>query len=280
MLPILLSALAAADEAPKAPAKPWTEKASLSFVSTSGNAEGSTLGFANEFLYKWKASQLQFNLAAVRINTTTVVRSAQGASLSDFAVTETRTTRTTSANYLANLRYDHKITEHFFWFAAAGWERNLPAGLDSRAKVSAGLGRIWANGPATKFRTDLGFGSTREHPVFVPAGFQESFGTWNFNAKLERKLGATSSFVSEFGLASSLQSPADRVAVWKNALSSSLNNHFALKVGLDFSHRNRPASVGVDLVQTGSNPPVILGQVPFRLKNLDSAFTTSLVLTF
>jgi putative salt-induced outer membrane protein YdiY len=279
-LPFLLPAPMATGEPPKALPKPWSEKASLSFVSTSGNAEGGTLGFTNEFLYKWKRAQLQANLSAVRINATSVTRSATGASLSDFAITETKTTRTTSENYVAGLRYDHRITEHFFWFAGGGWERNVPAGLNSRVKGSAGFGRIWIHGPVTRFRTDFGLGQTHEIPVFRPKGFQDSFGTWNLNAKLEQKTGATSGFVSELAFTGSFQDSADHITVWKNALSSNLNNHFALKIGLDFNYRNRPASIGVDLVQAGSNPPVILGQVPFLLKKLDSVFTTSLVLTF
>lgn len=275
-----LTSLAFAEEAPKAPPKAWTEKAALSFVSTAGNAEASTFGFTNEFVYKWSTSQLQFLVSGVRINTTTIARTAKGSSLSDYAVEEKRTTDTTSESYVAGLRYDHKLAVDFFWYAAAGWERNLPAGLEGRLKGNAGLGRIWLPGPRTKFGTDLGFGVLRENPVFRPAGFKGSFATWNFNAKFERKIGAASGFASDLAFTGSLQEGQDHLAVWKNALSSSLNSHFALKVGLDFNYRGKPASVGLDVLQTGSNPPVVLGQVPFQLKKLDTVFTTSLVLTF
>ncbi len=71
------------------------------------------------------------------------------------------------------------------------------------------------------------------------------------------------------------------VAVGRNAFTTTLSSRLALKVGYDVTYANKPAFVGVDVVQTPvTTPPVILGQVPFQVKKTDTVFTTSLVIAF
>jgi hypothetical protein len=69
------------------------------------------------------------------------------------------------------------------------------------------------------------------------------------------------------------------LAVWKNAFTTSLARRLALKVGYDCTYNNAPAFLAVDILQAGSAPPVVLGQAPVRLRNLDTVFTTSLVVS-
>lgn len=271
-------------QAPAAPAQPpksWSDKASLSLVSVAGNAQSQSLGFANEFKLVSGGSTFQFNLAGVRVNTTTFTRSATGTTLGDAVVTETRTTQTTTEAYTALLRLDQKITEAFFWFGAASWDRNRPAGLDNRYKGVAGVGNLWANTDRTKFRTDYGVGYTREDPLFKPVGYQGSFATWQLGSKLEQKVYQASAFASELAVSGNLRQGQDWFGAWKNAFTTNLNAHLALKVGYDLNYRNLPNAVGVDVVQLPvTDPPVVIGQVPFKLKRLDTVFSTSLVLTF
>ena len=113
-----------AQEAAPAP-RPWTDVATLSFVATGGNAEGQTIGFANDFGYKWRLSALTVKAGAIRVSTTTVARSATGTSLDDAVVTETRTRTTTAEAYTLQSRLDHRFREdgRFYAFGAAGWER-------------------------------------------------------------------------------------------------------------------------------------------------------------
>lgn len=267
--------------APAAPAKSWTNKAALGFVAVGGNAQSQSLGFSNEFKVVRGRTGLQANVAGVRVNTTAVTRSASGTSLGDAVVTETRSTRTTTESYSALLRLDQKITETFFWFGAGSWDRNRPAGLESRTKAVAGLGDLWISDGTTRFRTDYGLGYTKEEPVFRTPGYPEHFATWQLGARLERKMLPTSAFTSELAVSGNLREGPDWNGVLKNALTAAISTRLAVKVGYDLSYRNLPNTVGVDVVQTPpSDPPVVLGQVPFRLKRLDTVFSTSLVLTF
>lgn len=279
IMPLVLLPLAAQDT--PAPKRPWSDKAALSFVAVGGNASSQSLGFTNEFKYTWTDATFAFNAGGVRVATTTIDRSAQGASLDTATVLETRTTQTSTETYYANLRYDHTITERLSWFGSAGWERNIPAGLDGRYTGLAGLGHWWVKGDRTKFFTDAGVGYTREVLVFRPAGTEDGFATFRLGAKFEKKLFATSAFTSELNLSDSFKDTQNYLGVWRNGFTTNLSARLALKVGYDLTYKNKPASVGVGVVQTPiATPPVILGQVPFQLKKTDTVFTTSLVISF
>ena len=39
------------------------------------------------------------------------------------------TSQVTTADYTANARFAQNLSDRFLWFAATGWERNIPAGL-------------------------------------------------------------------------------------------------------------------------------------------------------
>lgn len=284
LLPLALAAQDAkpADaKPPEAPKRRWSDKASLSFVATGGNAQSQTFGFSNEYKYAWDDAAFAFNAGAVRVSTTTTNRSAYGPDLNTVTVYEVDTTQVTTETYFANLRYDHTITDGLKWYATAGWDRNRPSGIDSRTVGGAGLSYDWVKTDRTKFRTDLGLGYTKITPVFETPDFVDSFATWNLGAAFEKKLFETSLFTSNLAFTDSLKNSQDYLAVWRNAFTTNLSKVLALKVGYDMSYKHIPAFVGVDVIETPvATPPVVLGQTPVQLKKLDTVFTTSLVFTF
>lgn len=282
LLALIVLPLAAQDAKPDdAPKQPWTDKASLSFVSVDGNAKSQSFGFANEYKYTWPDATFDFKAGGVRVGTTTFNRAAFGPDLNNVTVQETETTATTAENYFATFRYDHTISDRFFWFGIAGWDRNVPSGIDSRTAASGGLGYWWIKEDRTKFRTDLGLGYTKITPVLETPGFEDRFGTWSLGASFEKKFLAASLFSSNLQVTDSLKNSQDYLGVWQNALTVSMSTHLALQVGYTLTYKNKPASVAVDVVQTPvATPPVILGQVAVPLKKTDTQFTTSLVLSF
>ncbi len=268
-------------QAPAAPPSNWTDKASLSYVSVGGNAQSQSLGFANEYLYKWTDSSFAFNVAGVRVSTTNITRSASGTSATNYTLVETKTQQTTTEAYNSLLRYDHKLSAQTFWFGAGTWDRNRPSGLDNRYKGILGVGVTWSESDRTKFRTDFGLGYTKEDPLFRPAGFTDSNATWQLGAKLEQKVLATSTFGSELSLSGSLKESKDWLGTLKNTFTTTLSRRLALKVGYDLAYRNKPNVLGIDIIETPvATPPVVLGKAPVELKKLDTVFTTSLVITF
>jgi putative salt-induced outer membrane protein YdiY len=274
LTPLLLAPLQAAEP----PQSGWTDKASLSLLALGGNAQSQSFGFSNEFACKWgQGSALAANLGAVRVATTSTDYSATGTSPADFVLTRTDKTTITSEDYLANLRYDHTLSDRFLWFAGAGWERNLPSGIRSRTQGSAGLGYWFAKSDRQVFRTDLGLGYTEEKPVFAKAGQPEGFGTWSAVVAFQQKVGTGSAFASNFTFTDSLRDSGNYLAVWRNDLSSSLNKTLALKVGYAMTYNNRPAYRAVDILTPAGDKA---GQTSVALKKLDTVFSASLVVAF
>ena len=282
LLPLaILAGLPLLAQAPEAPNRPWSDKGSLSYVAVGGNATSSSLGFSNEYKYLWSDATFAFNVGGVQVSTTTYTRSASGPSLAAATVANQGTTLKGTDSYFATFRYDQKVTERLGWFGSAGWERNIPAGLDARVSGLAGLGYWWVKEDRTKVFTDAGLGYTKETLVFSPVGTDSGFSTVHLGAKVEQKLYANSLFSSALNVSDSLKESSNYLAVWRNAFTTTLSSRLALKVGYDVTYKNKPASVAVDVEKTPiTTPPVILGQVPFLLKKTDTVFTTSLVITF
>lgn len=282
LLPLICLSLGAQAPAPAPhPARPWNNVTTLSYVATGGNAEGQTVGFGNEFLYKWAQSTFSLKAGAIRVNTTVVSRQATGTSLDDYLLTENRVPTTTAETYFLSGRMDHRLKDkdRWYWYGGAGWERNRPAGLDNKYSGTMGFGRIWVDSDRTKFRTDAGFGYTHEQPLVPPAGFRSSYGTFNLTSQLGQKIGASTLYTMDLALTTSLSDSQDYLGVLRQGITVSINKTLALKVGYDLAYKNQPNLISVE-VFTSALPPVSLGKVSVPAKRTDSVFTTSLVITF
>jgi len=282
----LCSSLMAQEPTPQAstPPKPapraWSNVSTLSFVATDGNAVGQTLGFANDYGYKWSLSTLSFKTFAIRATSTIVNRSATGGTLESAIINEERVRSTTAEMFGFGGRLDHRLKEkvRFYGFVAANWTRNRPAGLDSRSAAILGAGRIWADSAATKFRTDLGVGWTYEQPVVVPEGFKQRYGTWNLNSQLKQKFGAATLYTMDLAITDNLSNTQDWQGTLKQGLTVSMSARLALKVGYDILYRNRPNLIAIEVFSL-TTPPVSLGSVSIPARKTDTVFTTSLVVT-
>ncbi len=263
---------------PAAPVRAWSDIAALSFVATGGNSQSSTLGVANILAWKWERSSLVFSLGAIRASSTATSRYATvDPNPPGYVVVENKATTLSAESYFFIGRYDHKITDRLFWFSSGGWERNRPAGINNRYFLNVGLGNIWLDQERTKFRTDYALGYTYEDPVFLSPGYVRGFATLRLGANFLQKIGASSAYTSDLAATDNLRHTADWLGVWKNALTTNLNQRLALKAGLDLLYDNQPAYLSLDLRNPAGN---VVGSVPFQLKKLDTVFTTSLVVTF
>jgi hypothetical protein len=274
---LALAGLALPAQAPAARA--WTDKTTLSFVSTRGNAVSDTFGFTNAFTWAKGLDGFAANLGAIRATSEAIARRAVGPSPADFGLEETRSRTTTAEQYFANLRFDRKFKDVWYWYGGAGWERNRPAGLDGRSSATAGLGRTWIQDGRTTLKTDLGLGHTWESPVVAAAGARTRYGTGVLTAKLLRKVGDGAEYAADLGFTENLADTADWQGVLRQGLGVSLNKRLALKVGYDLVTRSRPKLVAVDLYPSPVAPAPI-GKVNIAARKTDTLFTTSLVITF
>lgn len=270
---LLACGSAAADE----PALGWSDKAEMSYVQTAGNSEGSTLGLKNELKRTWAEATFTLRAGAVRAESTTFFRTAVGTPGS-FVFVEDKESQLTAENYLLAGRYDRKITERFFWYGGAGWDRNRFAGVENRYVAEGGVGNVWVDTDTVKFKTSYALTYTDQEDVVEVPGSDGSFAGLRLSWDYLHQFGANTTYTNVLVVDDSLEETSDWRANMTNSVAVSMNKRLALKASLQWLYDNQPSFADVALVDglgvpTGST-------VLVELDELDTVFTTSLVINF
>jgi putative salt-induced outer membrane protein YdiY len=280
----LLLVLTAPPSLADGPKLGWADTAEFSLVATSGNTESQTFGFKDKLTRTWERSLFTVNAGGIRVETTTTDHFAVGPDPNlPFSLRETKTTTLTAENYYLNGRSDHKITDEFFWFAGAGWDRNTFAGIQNRYTGFGGVGNIWVDGDRIKFRTDYAATFTHQEDVVKDPNTQSSFAGARLSSSLLKKLGSTTTYTNDLVVDENLNDTKDLRANMINSLSIAMSKKLALKVSLQWLYDNEPSFKDIVLLSPNIAPPPKLvpnGTVPFQLDKLDTLFTTSLVVNF
>ncbi len=260
------------------PTEGWKDTAEFSFVVTGGNSDTETLGFKNKLWRIWDRSSFEFKAGGVRAESTTVDRMAVGTP-GNFDVHEDEQTELTAESYYLNGRYDHKITDRFFWLVSAGWERNRFAGIDNRYNGAGGVGNIWIDSEKTKFRTDYSVTYTREETVFKPPDdTDDTFAGLRVASAFLHQFGESTTYTNDLEINQSLDDSDDLRADMTNAVAVAINERLALKVSWQILYDAEPAFDEVDLFDTSG---IATGEtVLVELEEVDTVFTTSLVVNF
>ena len=270
-----------AQETPKTPEKGWKDTAEFSYVVTSGNSETQTLGFKDKLWRRWERSAFELSLGGVRAESTTTTEIFATGTENNFDISERRETDVTAENYYLNGRYDRKITDRFFWFGGAGWDRNRPAGINNRYAGAGGVGNIWVDRETVKFRTDYSITYTKQENVVEDPGFDDTFTGARISYAYVHKFGKATIYTSDLALDDNLEETPDYRANMINAVAVSMSSRLALKVSLQWLFDNRPSFREVDLLTA---PPgqggVLIGTVLDELDKLDTIFTSSLMVNF
>jgi putative salt-induced outer membrane protein YdiY len=300
-VPLLVLALAAPaqaqDKPAQAPDKPapapdkkdekklgWSDQGELGYVATSGNSESSTFGLKNTLARDWERSRFELKIAAVRVETTTRTVTAVGTP-TDFSKEVDTNTETTAENYFASARYDKNITDRFFWFGGAGWDRNRFAGIDNRYTAFGGVGNIWFDSETWKWRTDYSLTATRENDVVEPPNFDDTFAGARLSSSLRYAFSHTGTYTNDTIVDENLDHSTDWRVNMNNSVQLSMSTHLALKVSLQELYDHQPALVNAPLFDTTGAPVDANGdgvqdQVAVKAETLDSIFTTALVIKY
>ena len=121
----------------------WSTTAEVGLVVTSGNSDTQTIRFKDETTRTWERFTFRIKAGAIRAETTTTTRTAVDVGAGP-VVSETESTETNAEAYYFEGWFDKKVHDKFFWFVGAGWDRNRPAGVDSRTTAFSGVGNILA----------------------------------------------------------------------------------------------------------------------------------------
>ena len=251
----------------------WSDTAEFSLFASAGNTEVQTISLRNTAIRKWNGASLEIAAGAVRAETTTTSRVAVGTS-DDFTIRETSDSMLTAENYFLRSRYDRTLSDKLFWFAGLGWDQNEFAGIKSRLSAFGGVGHVWLDSDAARFRTDYGITFTEQEDV---SGASESFAGFRLSYDYWRPLNASTSFASTLILDGNADETSDYRADFVNSVAATMSERLALKVSLQLLYDNRPALGEVLLVQDD----FVTGErVLAELDSLDSILTISLVASF
>lgn len=271
---VLLIPLHAGDEAKK----PWTNSTKLSLVSTDGNSNSQTLGFANEFNYEFESANFEWKVAGVSVETTKINRRAIG-SVDDFDVDEDKSNGRTAENYTVSMKYDHKISETVFWFAGLNWKKDQFAGIQSKSGLAAGLGNVVIKNEKTTLKVDYGLQANRQEDVFESPDSTKDFAAARISSKWQQRLSKSANFTQEFSGETNLEESSDIVLQMENKVAARINNYMSLDLGLKLLHDAEPAFIGLKLYEDDQSTTSI-GTVPFQKEKLDTTFTSSFSINF
>ncbi len=252
----------------------WKATAEVSYVLTGGNQATSAFSLGTNLSRSWEKDSLLFKTFVLRSNSTTITRTAVGTE-DDFDLVVEKTRRLIAENYLLSGQYDRKISKRFLFQTSLSWDRNKFAGIDSRFLFTAGTGYAFADTEKTKFKANAGLTYTLRKFLGQDA---TSFAGFRFDVLFSQKLSATASVSSQFILDDNLKKMSDWRYDWTNSVTASINKALALKTSLRLLYAHLPPSQSVPLFDLGGNPTGLDVLVP--LKNLDTFFTTSIVINF
>jgi putative salt-induced outer membrane protein YdiY len=261
----------------------WSDQGELGYVATSGNSESSTFGLKNTLAYDWERARFELKVAGVRVDTTTRTVTAVGTP-TDFSKEVDTNTETTAENYFASSRYDKNITERFFWFGGAGWDRNRFSGIDNRYTVFGGVGNIWSDTEKVKWRTDYSLTATKEEDVVEPPNFDDTFAGARVSSSLKYAFSSTGSYTNDTIVEDNLDHSTDWRVNMNNSVQLAMATHLALKVSLQWLYDHQPALVNAALFDAAGAPVLDATgaqvQVPVEAETLDTIFTTALVIKY
>lgn len=266
----------------------WADAADLSYVLTSGNADARTLGFKNILTRTWENALFSLKAGGIRSMAATPPQFAfvgdpnalDPNNSSTFSV-EDGDLVVTSENYFLNGAYDRNVSKAFYWHVGAGWDKNTFAGINNRYVGEVGVGNIWFDTDRRKWRTTYSATYTNQDEVVDSPQTKNNFAGARIASDFMQKFGESTTFVDTLVFDENLDETTDWRIDMINSVAVAMNQHLALKVSLQWLYDNEPSfknipvftSTGGVLTDTGLT-------VPVQLEELDTIFTTSLVVTW
>jgi hypothetical protein len=266
-------AVAASAQAPAAEEKLGaSDNTELGLVLTGGNASSSSIGVRNVFTYKWTNATFSWEAGWVRAASRDGDRYAVP-TLGGFDVVEPPTA-IDSQRLFSKVRYQRQLSARTDWFGNFDTVRDEPSNINRQFVLAGGLGTTWRKTERLTFRTAYGLSYTDED---LDIEGENRFAGYRLFYGLKALPQARTTIESELTFDGSFDNSDDVRTDWLNGVSVSINSSMALKSSLRVLYRNVPALEEIDLVGPFG---VVLGSVDVEKKKLDTALTTSLVITF
>lgn len=195
----------------------WSGSGEISYVSTSGNTDTSTLGTAFDLLYQ--------------------PRPVWSAELKAAFVDSENQGEQTARALTALLGVNRDLRETLTTYARAAYLQNRFAGIDRRLTYEAGLGWDVIETDRQALRLEAGLGHTQEERIDSP---DVSFASGRTGANYRWNFSETSSFNEELSLLMNLESGGDYRILNVASIQAGLTSIFSLKVSHALSYVAEP----------------------------------------
>ena len=217
---------------PPAPPPPvWFGKADLSYLSTSGNTDTSSIGGGLELNYNPKPWLFTLKGAYLKSSTDDV---------------------TTAEAMTISLRATRDLTERIDVFVGAGWLRNRFSGINNIYNFDGGAGYKLFKGPEQFLRVEAGIGYTTEQDIVL--GIIVPYRNYaNARAGLGYKWQFTknAAFTNDFTFLADLSDTSNWFINEKAAITANISSVFALQASWTLLYRNQPV-FGFDNTDTAT----------------------------
>ncbi len=255
----------------------WSDVGLVSIVLTAGNSDSRTGGITNTLGWVRGKSSFELHTRGYRVESTPRFRVATGPSLSDFEVIEFKS-QLAAESYRAGTRFDRRIAGNLVWVVGGGWERNPFLGIHERTMVLAGVGNHWIQKDQTQFRTDYALTRTREQDVVDDPEVTDQFTGVRFSTRLQHTFTSGATLGHDLVVDQNLDRTKDLRGDMTAWVTFASGPHLALQAAVELLYDRDPALQEIPFLNLLGLPTGQNVLVP--LKDLDTTFTTSLVLHF
>jgi hypothetical protein len=265
-----LQAQTSEDEATRA----WSNNAEFSLVVATGNSRAATVGFRNVYAYRWMGAELSWESGWVRSASRDGKRNAVVTGPGEFEVVVPGTSIDSQRLY-SKVRYQRQIAGRHDWFTNLDGVRDQPSNINSQFVFAGGLGTTWRDSERFAFRTSYGVSYTDED---LDVEGRRRFGGYRLFYGVKGTILEGTTVESELTADGSFDTAEDVRTDWLNGVSVAINSNLALKASVRLLFRNVPALEKLNLETPTLG--VVVGTVDVPKEQLDTSFSTSLVVTF
>jgi len=205
---------------PPGPPPLWFGKAELSFLSTSGNTDTTSIGGALELNYNPKPWLFTLKGTALHAATDGI---------------------TTAETFVASAKASRDLTEHLDVFAGGGWLRNRFSGINNLWNFDVGAGFKLLNTDMHLLRVEAGVGYTSEQDIVL--GIIAPYDNYaNVRAGLGYKFQftKTAAFTNDFSYLMDLSDTSNWFITDKAAIAVAISKIFSLQASWTLLYRNEP----------------------------------------
>jgi putative salt-induced outer membrane protein len=206
---------------PAVPPPPlWFGKGELSFLSTSGNTDTTSLGGALELNYKPAPWLFTLKAAYLRSSTEGIL---------------------TAESFAGSLRASRDLTPHVDVFVGGNYLRNRFSGIDNLYGGEAGAGYKLLLGPVHFLRVEGAAGYAHEEDILMGVILPtRNYATARAGLGYKWQLTKAAAFTNDFSYLLDLDDTSNWFITDKAAITAAISSVFALQASWTLLYRNEP----------------------------------------